>query len=230
MGKSILTTKQLDFLELAQTQASITKNFYLTGGTALAEFYFQHRLSEDIDLFSEKEVNVAAVEAFLQNISFKLGITKIIKQNYLGLYTYQLEYKDGGRLKVDFSYYPFPKIEKGGRFGKLEVSSLYDIAVNKIQTIATRTRARDYIDLYFILSDSELPPYKYLDKLRLDSQAKFDWPLEVKNLVAAFLKVKDLKKVDFPKMLVTFNKDSFEKFFLELAKSLESSIFREQKV
>ncbi|KKQ79719.1 MAG: hypothetical protein UT01_C0030G0011 [Candidatus Daviesbacteria bacterium GW2011_GWA1_38_7] len=54
MGKSILTTEQFNFLEYAQAQASIIKNFYLTGGTALAEFYFQHRLSEDIDLFSER--------------------------------------------------------------------------------------------------------------------------------------------------------------------------------
>lgn len=57
MGKSILTSKQLDFLELAQAQPSITKRFYFTGGTALAEFYLHHGISEDIDLFSELEIN-----------------------------------------------------------------------------------------------------------------------------------------------------------------------------
>ena len=252
MGKSILTAKQLDFLELAQAQSSINKNFYLTGGTALSEFYFQHRLSEDIDLFSEKEVNIKAIEAFLQEISSKLGISKIIKQNYLGLYTYKLEYKqslrsndlkqslrsndlkqslrsgdlkDGDILKVDFNYYPFPRIEKGVYFGKLEVSSIYDIAVNKIHTVAMRTRVRDYIDLYFIFKDTEYRSEKYLNRMRVDSQAKFDWPLEAKNLAAAFLKVKDLTKGDFPKMLVPFNKKDMEKFFLKLAKSLESDIF-----
>ena len=226
MGKSILTTEQLDFLEYAQAQASIIKNFYLTGGTALSEFYFQHRLSEDIDLFSEKEVNAAAVEAFLQGASTKLGISKIIKQNFLGLYMYQLKYKNGITLKVDFSYYPFPKIEKGVYFGKLEVSSMYDIAVNKIHTIASRTRARDYIDMFFIIKNSDQPVDKYLEKLRMDSKAKFDWPLENKNLVAAFLKVKDLKDEDFPRMLVSFDKTEMEKFFLDLAKSLEGGIFK----
>ncbi len=226
MGKSILTAKQLDFLELAQAQTSIAKNFYLTGGTALAEFYFQHRLSEDIDLFSEKEVNTSAVEAFLQQISIKLGVKKIIKQNYLGLYTYKLEYRDGDNLKIDFNYYPFPKIEKGVYFGKLEVSSIYDIAVNKIHTIVMRTKVRDYIDLYFIFKESELPKNEYFEKLRIDSQAKFDWPLEVKNLVASFLKVKDLKKADFPKILVPFNQKNMEEFFLKLAKSLEGEIFK----
>lgn len=226
MGKTILTTKQLNFLELAQAQTSITKYFYLTGGTALSEFYFKHRLSEDIDLFSEKEVNTTAVEAFLQKISVKLGIVKIIKQNYLGLFTYKLEYQDGENLKVDFNYYPFPKIEKGIYFGNLEVSSIYDIAVNKIHTIAMRTRARDYIDLYLILKKTRLPTIGYLHKLRIDSQAKFDWPLETKNLVAAFLKVKDLKTEDFPKMLVPFNLKNMEDFFLKLAKSLGNDIFK----
>ena len=213
-------------MELAQTQKFISQKFYLTVGTALSEFYFQHRLSEDIDLFSEYEVNPRAVEAFLQAISRTLKISKIVKQNYLGLYTYKLQYDDREELKIDFNYYPFPKIEKAGYFGKLEVSSMYDIAVNKIHTIASRTRVRDYIDLYFIMKNSELPNVKYLEKLRLDSQAKFDWPLEVKNLVTAFLKVKDLKKADFPKMLVPFNEKAMEDFFLKLAKSLKGDIFQ----
>jgi hypothetical protein len=226
MGKSILTSKQLDFLEFAQAQKFISKKFYLTGGTALSEFYFHHRLSEDIDLFSEMEVNTSAVEAFLQSVSTKLGILKIIKQNYLGLYIYILQYKDGDKLKVDFNYYPFPKVEKGVYFKKLEVSSIYDISVNKIHTITMRSRARDYIDLYFIFKNIRLPQLEYLEKIRLDSQAKFDWPLEHKNLLSSFLKVKDLKNEDFPRMLIPFDKKEFEQFFLDLAKSLEGHIFK----
>lgn len=55
MGKTILTPKQSQFLELISQDKQITKRFYLTGGTALSEFYLQHRLSYDIDLFTEKE-------------------------------------------------------------------------------------------------------------------------------------------------------------------------------
>ncbi len=226
MGKSILTTKQLDFLELAQAQKFIAQKFYLTGGTALSEFYFQHRLSEDIDLFSEEEVNPRVVESFLQKISVKLGISKIIKQNYLGLYTYKLQYKDGKELKVDFNYYPFPEVEKGTYFKNLKVSSIYDIAVNKIHTVTMRSRSRDYIDLYFIFKHVNYVAAEYLQRIRLDSQAKFDWPLEIKNLITAFLKVKDFKEEEFPKMLVPFNRKDMEDFFLDLAKSLEGSIFK----
>ena len=221
MGKTILTPKQFDFLELATKDKQITKRFYLTGGTALSEFYLRHRLSEDLDFFSEKEISPRLVEAFLQKVAPKIKIKKIIKQQILGLYTYKLQYQDNDFLKVDFSYYPFGKIEKGKNFGNLEISSVYDIAVNKIHTIAMRTNARDFVDLYFIFKETE---YHDLKRIRLDSQTKFDWPLEAKNLVNQFLKVKDL--TGFPKMLVPFEKSEMEKFFLEKARELEKEIFK----
>ena len=91
MGKTILTPKQLNFLELVQADTQITKRFYFTGGTALAEFYLQHRLSEDIDLFTEEEeVNQSVVLAFLKRISPKLSIVKISKKQFLGLFSFIL--------------------------------------------------------------------------------------------------------------------------------------------
>lgn len=226
MGETILTPKQLNFLELIQAQPSITKRFYLTGGTALSEFYFKHRLSDDIDLFTEKEeVNPRVVESFLKGASVKLGIKKIIKQNFLGLYTYKLQYKDGEVLKVDFNYYPFPRIEKGKFFGKLEVSGVYDIAVNKIHTVGMKARTKDYIDLYFIFKKTDRASDEFLEKIRIDSQAKFDWPLEIKNLAVALTRVKDLKG-ELPRMLVPFDRKKMEEFFLRLAKNLGKEIFK----
>jgi len=221
MGKTILTPKQFNFLELAAKDKQITKRFYLTGGTALSEFYLQHRLSEDLDFFSEEEVKEGIVEAFLEKISPQLGVTKIVKEQYLGLFSYKLFHGELRYLKVDFNFYPFPRIEKGKKFGNLEVSSVHDIAVNKIHTIAMRTNARDFIDFYFIFKETE---HNNLERIRLDSQAKFDWPLEPKNLISQFLKVKDL--VEFPKMLKPFKRKEMEDFFLGLAKSLEKEIFK----
>jgi len=222
MGKTILTPKQFDFLELAAKDKQITKRFYLTGGTALSEFYLKHRYSVDLDFFSEEEVPSNLVESFLQKNSPKIGVKKIIKQRILGLFTYKLLYRDGDILKIDFNYYPFPKVEKGKKFGDLEISSIYDMAVNKVHTIAMRTNARDFIDLYFIFKEME---YKSFEKIRLDSKAKFDWPLEAKNLISQFLKVRDLG--DFPRMLKPFNQKEMEDFFLGLAKSLGKEIFKE---
>ena len=119
-------------MEFAQSQPQLTKRFYLTGGTALAEFYLQHRLSEDIDLFTGKEeVNQGVVEAFLKKSARRLKIRKIKLSQFLGLFSYKLIYQDGGELKVDFNYYPFPRIDKGIKFKNLSVDSLIDIAANK---------------------------------------------------------------------------------------------------
>jgi len=146
MGQTILTPKQHEFLELAQSDAQIVKHFYLTGGTALAEFYLHHRLSEDIDLFTEKqEVDQTLTEAFLKKVSSKLHISSIDRSQFMGLFSYHLTYKDGQKLKVDFNYYPFPRIEPGTKFGKLSVDSLVDVAANKVHTLFMKPRTRDYM-------------------------------------------------------------------------------------
>ncbi|MBI2085705.1 nucleotidyl transferase AbiEii/AbiGii toxin family protein [Candidatus Daviesbacteria bacterium] len=221
MGKSILTTKQLNFLELVSNDKQITKHFYFTGGTALAEFYLQHRLSEDIDLFTEKEeVNQSVIESFLKKISPKLSIVEIKKNQFLGLFSYLLIFKDGKKLKVDFNYYPFLRIDEGKNFKNLKVDSLYDIAVNKVQTMLTRTRSRDFIDLYFIMKTFDYS----LRQLIKDSKVKFDWHIDNVTLASQFVKIEEIG--DFPTMLVPFDQKEMEKFFLDLAKSLEGGIFK----
>jgi len=152
MGKTILTPKQSHFLELIQKESQITKRFYLTGGTALSEFYLQHRISHDIDLFTEKEeVDQSLIEAFLKKISKELSVVHIKRSQFLGLFSYSLVFKDKTELKVDFNYYPFPRIQKGTRYKNLEVDSIYDIATNKVHTLFMKPRSRDYLDIYFIM-------------------------------------------------------------------------------
>lgn len=223
MGKTILTPKQLEFLELAQSQSQLTKRFYLTGGTALAEFYLQHRLSEDIDLFTEKEeVNQGVVEAFLKKSARRLKIKKIKLSQFLGLFSYQLIYQDGEELKVDFNYYPFLRIDKGTKFKNLEIDSLEDIAANKVHTLFMKPRPRDYIDLFFLMTTQNYD----LNHLILDAKAKFDWDIDRMNLANQFIRVKELEFKDLPRMLKPLDFKKMEQFFLKLAKSLEKEIFK----
>lgn len=222
MGKTILTPKQLNFLQLAAENRQITKRFYLTGGTALAEFYLKHRLSEDIDLFCEKEeVETNVVDAFLKKIAPRLGIKEIKRSQFLGLASHLLVFADGEELKVDFNYYPFPRIDQGPKFGNLEIDSIYDIAANKVHTLFMKARPRDYVDLYCIMTRKNYP----LEKLIIDTKAKFDWDLEKITLASQFARVKDFAK-DFPKMLIPFDEKKMIQFFQDLAKSLEPQIFK----
>ena len=132
MGQTILTPHQSQFLELVGQEPDLVTDYYFTGGTALTEYYLKHRVSEDIDLFTEKsEVNQAAIEVFLKKISAKLGVREISKSQYLGLFNYYLHFKDGSNLKVDFNYYPFPRINKGKKYKDLEVDSIYTLQPQK---------------------------------------------------------------------------------------------------
>lgn len=223
MAKTILTPKQSQFLELVASDSGIVEMFFLTGGTALSEFYLHHRLSEDIDLFCQsQEVDQILVEAFLEKNSQKLKVGRIKRSSFLGLNSYTLIFNDRSELKVDFNYYPFLPIAKGKLFRKLKVDSLYDIAANKIHTLFMKPRSRDYIDLFFIFKSENYS----LEKLILDAKAKFDWHIDPVTLSAQFIRVKEI--TDLPKMLVPFNQKDMEKFFLGLAKSLKSQIFAKQ--
>jgi predicted nucleotidyltransferase component of viral defense system len=63
----ILIEDQKNFL--AYFRASpLCEIFYLTGGTALSAFYLRHRLSEDLDFFSEEGVSIEQVLSFVKSV------------------------------------------------------------------------------------------------------------------------------------------------------------------
>ncbi len=141
----------------------------------------------------------------------------------MGLVSYFLIYKDDSKLKVDFNYYPFPKIERGLKFGKLQIDSIRDIAANKVHTIFINPRDRDYIDLYFIMKNGNFK----LSQLIIDAKAKFDWDIDKLTLVSQLLRVKETKILETPKILIPFNKKEMDNFFIEEAKKLGSNILKE---
>lgn len=216
-----LTPRQKQFLAVVLQEPYILKRFYLTGGTALACWYLHHRESQDIDLFSEREVNASHINKWFLVNKKTIGFISLTHKEELGFNLFDLKFPDGPSLRVDFNYYPSERIEKGLNWHGLEIDSLYDIAVNKLNTITMNPRGRDYIDLYFILREKQWS----LRRLRQDAGIKFGIHSEVTYLAKQFLRVSEF--TDFPKMLIHFDKKEMEDFFLGLAKSLEKEIFVE---
>src|SRR3989338_7505441 len=150
MEQSIITSSQKKVLDILRKQTALSNRFYFTGGTALAEFYLHHRLSEDLDFFSEEEFSLSPINSFVHKLSAALNLTKITHRNQFGLHTFFL-HAPNEELKIDFNYYPFSALEIRKKYDGLAVDSLRDIAVNKLQTIATQPRSRDFIDLFCIV-------------------------------------------------------------------------------
>lgn len=217
--EKILDLKQEKTLELFAKEDYLRKRFYFTGGTALSAFYLFHRLSEDLDFFSEQEVHLPSIERFIGKIKQKLGLVKIDYKKYLGLHSFYLFFSKDDFLKIDFNYYPFPRIEKGIIYKNISVDSLFDIAVNKTHTIAMKARARDFIDIYFIIKKEGWS----FDNLLMQAKAKFDWHIDRVQLGNQLLKANEAK--DFPRMIKPINHKEWQNFFIAEAKKLKSQIF-----
>ncbi|MEO0107174.1 MAG: nucleotidyl transferase AbiEii/AbiGii toxin family protein, partial [candidate division WOR-3 bacterium] len=195
--ESILSFHQRQILDLVASTQYFTERFYLAGGTALSEFYLRHRISEDLDFFSEnQEINQFYIIKFFESKKNLLKLEKTETKRILGLVSLFFHFSDKNVLKVDFNYYPFPKIEKGVRYKGLEIESIYDIAVDKVHTIALNPRARDYIDIYLVIKEKK---YDF-KKLIVDAKAKFDWDISPVELGARLIEGSKLS--DYPRMLV----------------------------
>lgn len=218
MKPRILTQNQIAVLEKVKNNDFLTGNFYLTGGTALTTFYLHHRYSEDLDFFSEEEVDILNLDIFFNQIKKELDISKIDFQQSYNRNFFFLHF-DNEILKTEFTYFPFKRIEKGASEGGLEIDSLLDIAVNKLFTIYQRSKARDYIDLYFICAKKDF----LMDDLIKKAKVKFDWHIDPIQLGTQFVKANEAK--DYPKMIDKVENEKWQNFFTEEAKKLKKEIF-----
>ncbi|OGG26900.1 hypothetical protein A2960_01995 [Candidatus Gottesmanbacteria bacterium RIFCSPLOWO2_01_FULL_39_12b] len=220
MGKSILNDFQKEVIVIF-CKTVLAKKFYLAGGTALSEFYLQHRKSEDLDFFTEEELDIKELERFVDFIGKKISLEKVEFQHGFGLYTYFFYPKNETvKHKIDFGQYPFPLIEKPKRFAGLQVEVLYDIAVDKAHIVSVRPRLRDFVDLYFIFQEKK---EWNLKGLLQKAYEKFGIKVDPLQLGENLFQVKNLE--DMPFMLKDFDRQTMENFFLTEARKLEKGIW-----
>ncbi len=134
--------------------------FRLTGGTALSAFYLEHRLSEDLDFFSSENVPLINIEKFLKSLN---GITDISFSKIFDRNIFTLKIKGNRLLKVEFASYQFKNIEECQVIDYLKVDSFIDITVNKLCAMADRFEAKDYVDVYCALKNSNLSLKELID-------------------------------------------------------------------
>lgn len=218
--KTILTPDQKNILYVVSQDRSICQNFYLTGGTALAEFYLKHRLSEDLDFFAEREFNPQSISVFLKKNQNAIGIKEIDYQSSFNRNLYFLSLKKGGIIKTEFTFFPFPRIEKKVKNNNLYIDSLLDIAVNKIFMIYQKPRSRDFIDLYLILKKTGWE----MENLIKKAKVKFDWHIDYLELGSKFLLAKEVK--DYPKMVIKLESNVWQNFFIKEARKFKERVLK----
>jgi len=118
-------------------------NFILAGGTALS-LQIGHRISVDLDFFSEKQFATDALYRELRKAKLK----PIVQQETEGTLTTTIS-----GVKVSMFHYPYPFLDKKVHWRGIEIAGIIDIAAMKIMAVTQRGAKRDFIDLYFILKD-----------------------------------------------------------------------------
>lgn len=220
MAKTILTYKQRLLLDLISGQKDLVNNFYLSGGTALAEYYLQHRLSEDLDFFSFEKVEPMNIQVNLKNIQDKAGIDKIDFQQSFNRNLFFLHTVDGV-IKTEFTYYPFTQIEQPIVVRGIKVDSLIDIAVNKTFTIYQQPSSRHFIDLYLIIKTKG---WDFKDLIK-KARAKFDSPIDPIQMGQQLLKVSEV--LDYPTMVIELPEKVWQDFWIKEAQNLKKDALQE---
>ena len=131
-------------------------DFYLTGGTALARFYFNHRESVDLDLFTNnKAIDFSQINFTALRIFRDLGYTiknQIVTDTFL---EYIGQNSAGETLKVDIVKDIPRHFGDISNRGKVRLDSLENIGSNKILAVFGRIASKDFIDLFFILKQNQ---------------------------------------------------------------------------
>ena len=217
MGQKILTARAEAILLAAKRDTAITGQYYLTGGTALSYYYLHHRISEDLDFFSHIEPDGNMLAKWVHGVAKATHAGDVEFQTLNGQFVYYIHYDDEV-VKIDFAQYPF---EHAGNFHmdmSLRVASLLDIGINKLQAIQTRARGRDYVDIYTIIHEGNIP----LSDLQQGYRIKIDMHVAPEEWAKYFVKILDA--TDQPRFLGTLKWDAVQKYFLHEARMLGKAV------
>ncbi len=124
-------------LNLIDKLAIQPDTFYLAGGTALA-MQLGHRISEDLDFFSEREFDPEALKNRIHPDKVSLirpGTLHCVKQG----------------VRLSFLLYKVPTCFPPHIWWGIKVASWQDIAAEKIKTISQRGAKKDFFDIYAVI-------------------------------------------------------------------------------
>ena len=116
------------------------RQFNLVGGTSLS-LQIGHRISIDLDLFSNQDFNNSAIIQALE----PLGNLIVLVDNPPFL---QMRLND---VKLDFLKCPYPFVQNYSEIEGVRLVSVENIGTMKLTAIARRGAKKEFFDLYFLL-------------------------------------------------------------------------------
>lgn len=142
LHKETVEPATLELIKKLQADPEL-QGFQMAGGTALA-LMIGHRISIDIDLFSQNEFDAEALSAHLDK---KYGFSlQFIHRNTLKGFIED--------VFVDILTHPYQLVGEIIHEENISLMSKQDIAAMKVNAISGNgTRAKDFVDIYFLLKE-----------------------------------------------------------------------------
>ena len=145
------------------------KDFFLVGGTALA-LQLGHRISIDIDLFTQKDFNTKKLFAKL-NKQFKISDlnedTNTLNFNII------FPENSENIIKIDLIKYSYPLINPILEIDKIRLLSVEDIIPMKLSAVAGRGSKKDFYDIFYLLKSYSLAKMFELFKKKFPNTNEF---------------------------------------------------------
>ena len=155
----------------AFTKIPDAEHFYLTGGTALAEFYYGHRRSYDLDLFTNVRDMVIPFSRQLEAVFKERGLVLVPQRRFSSFAEFVCQAgKEQIRLHLAYDTpYRFGPPHRTGL--GVFVNDYEDLVTDKLLAFFGRWTHRDAVDLYFILQDED---FKALTEKAKEKDPGFD--------------------------------------------------------
>ena len=118
------------------------REYYLVGGTAIA-LQIGHRRSIDFDMFKLSAINHKKTLDKITMAGFETLVTRRVSE--------QMNLLVNG-VKLTFFQYPFPVVPEERFNDVFRMPSLLSLAAMKAYALGRRSKWKDYVDLYFLLT------------------------------------------------------------------------------
>lgn len=218
-GKGIISPLQKNLL-IAIGKLPEVEKFYLSGGTALAEFYLGHRVSYDLDIFTpEKSLIIPFSRSIEENLIPAGYIIRVIRK-FESFVELVVEDK-GESVAIHISQEsPFRFSDPSPSELGIKVNNYQDIIADKVLAYFGRWEYRDAVDLYFILQREQL---EHIVSLAKQKDPGFDLYWFAVSLVKAEDFPDDISQwpVD---MLIEVSAKTIKETFINLARQIMDRI------
>ncbi len=182
------------------------ENFALVGGTNLS-LKIGHRLSTDLDIFSNEDFESDAVIPAIKALYPQFDVVRKTKRSFAGTID---------ELKVDIVLHQYPYLNEIEEIEGIRFVSIPDVVAMKLNAISKRGAKKDFYDLAHLLDLYSIEEMLEFFKTKYSNQ-------EIGFVVHSMYYFEDAEKQNDP---VSLKNDSWEEIKKKIKKSLDDFMNR----